>query len=469
MTIFRKSFLLFTSFIVVAMLNTLKSEAAGPRSEVFHSKLANGLEVVVLPDRRAPVITHMVWYRVGAADEPQGKSGIAHFLEHLMFKGTEKIAPGEFSKIIALNGGQDNAFTSNDVTAYFQRIAKDRLPLVMEMEADRMANLRLDEKDVETELKVVLEERRSRVDNEPMSILQEQMSAALYLAHPYGIPVIGWENEIRGLTREDALSFYKRFYAPNNAILVVAGDVEPQEVLALAEKTYGKIPANGAIVKRVRPKEPEPKAERRVIVRDTRAAKPTLQRYYLAPSFNTAAPREAEALTLLARIVGSSNTSRLYTKLVVEAKKASSASGWYSGSSLDDGSIGFYAIAAGDATLEELESLVDEVIAEVQTNGVTQAELDRARNAAIADIIYNSDNQTTMARTYGWALATGRTIEDVEARAERLRGVTVEDVKAVAVKYLTPKRSVTGLLVPVAAQTATVNGIPPVAPGGVIN
>lgn len=469
MTMLVRSLRFFALFIVVAMLNIIKSDAAGPQSRAFYTKLDNGMEVVVLPDNRAPVVTHMVWYRVGAADEPPGKSGIAHFLEHLMFKGTDKIASGEFSKIVALNGGQDNAFTSNDITAYFQRVAKDRLPLMMEMEADRMVNLRLDVKDVETELKVILEERRSRVDNEPMSILQEQMSAALYLSHPYGIPVIGWEHEIRGLTREDALAFYRKFYAPNNAILVVAGDVEPQEVLALAEKTYGKIPANGAVSKRIRPQEPEPQAERRVIVKDARAGKATLQRYYLAPSFNTAAPREAEALTLLARIVGSSNTSRLYTRLVVEAKKASSASGWYSGSSLDDGSVGFYAIAAGDATLDEIEVLMDQVIAEVQAKGVTQEELNRARNAAIADIVYNSDNQSNMARTYGWALATGRTIEDVEARTERLRSVTVEDVQAVAVKYLTPKRSVTGLLVPITVQTATVNGAAPVAPGGVIN
>ncbi len=202
--------------------------------------LANGMQVVVIPDRRAPVITQMVWYKVGAADEPQGKSGIAHFLEHLMFKGTEKIAPGEFSKLIARNGGEDNAFTTHDATAYFQRVAADRLALVMGMEADRMVNLRLSEEDVTTERKVILEERRSRVDNDPSSILSEEMGAALYLAHHYGIPVIGWEHEMKSLSREDAIAFYKQFYAPNNAILVVAGDVEPQAVIKLAQDTFGK-------------------------------------------------------------------------------------------------------------------------------------------------------------------------------------------------------------------------------------
>ena len=213
--------------------------AAAVRAHEF--KLANGLDVVVIPDHRAPVVTQMVWYKVGAADEPPGSSGIAHFLEHLMFKGTDTIPTGQFSKIVARNGGEDNAFTNHDVTAYFQRVAKDRLPTVMEMEADRMANLRLTEEDVVTERNVILEERRSRIDNDPGSILQEQMMAALYENHPYGIPIIGWEHEIEALDREDALTYYKRFYAPNNAILIVAGDVEPDEVKRLAEDTYGKL------------------------------------------------------------------------------------------------------------------------------------------------------------------------------------------------------------------------------------
>jgi zinc protease len=206
--------------------------------------LSNGMQVVVIPDHRAPVVTHMVWYRVGAADEPRGKSGIAHFLEHLMFKSTEKIASGEFSRIVSRMGGQDNAFTSQDATAYFQRIHKDRLGEVMAMEADRMVNLRLTEHEVLTERDVILEERRSRVENNPQAVLDEQMNAVLYYSHTYGIPVIGWEHEIARLTREDALSFYKHHYAPNNAILVVSGDVTPEEVRRLAEETYGKIPAN---------------------------------------------------------------------------------------------------------------------------------------------------------------------------------------------------------------------------------
>jgi zinc protease len=236
--------------IALSPADKAKAEIPSVSKLAFHGKLDNGLEVVVVPDRRAPVVTHMVWYRVGGADEPQGKSGIAHFLEHLMFKGTDKIPAGQFSKIVAALGGQDNAFTAQDITAYFQRVEKGKLPDVMRMESDRMANLKLDEKDVLTERKVILEERRSRVDNDPGSLLQEQMMAAMYVAHPYHTPVIGWAPEIAALNRADALAFYKKYYAPNNAILVVTGDVEPDQVMALAKETYGKIPANPAAVAR---------------------------------------------------------------------------------------------------------------------------------------------------------------------------------------------------------------------------
>src|SRR5680860_1121731 len=266
-----------------------------PSDRVSEFTLANGLQVVVVPDHRAPVVTQLVWYKAGAADEPPGSSGIAHFLEHLMFKGTELIPTGQFSKTIAKNGGEDNAFTNHDVTAYFQRVAKDRLPKVMQMEADRMANLRLAEEDVATERKVIVEERRTRVDNDPGSILQEQMMAALYSNHPYGIPIIGWEHEIGALDREDALSFYKRFYAPDNAILVIAGDVEPEEVRTLAEGLLGEVAPGGLTNVRARPKEPAHFAPVKVTLEDPRAGRTTVQRFYLAPSYASAEPGEAEA------------------------------------------------------------------------------------------------------------------------------------------------------------------------------
>jgi zinc protease len=444
--------LILAGFGVASMAVALDSTRASPR--VVEFTLTNGLQVLVIPDHRAPVVTQMIWYKVGAADEPRGSSGIAHFLEHLMFKGTDSIPPGQFSKIVAKNGGEDNAFTNHDVTAYFQRVAKDRLPTVMAMEADRMANLRLSEEDVTTERKVILEERRSRVDNDPSSILQEQMLAALYTKHPYGIPIIGWAHEVSALDRGDALSFYKRFYGPNNALLVIAGDVEPDEVRRLADETFGKLPPHGAMNGRWRPQEPEHSAPVRVKLEDTRAGRMTVQRYYLAPSYASAVPGEAEALDLLMRIAASGPVSRLYKRLVIEQKTAASAGGWYSDAGLDAGRIAFYAIGAEKISPAELEQAIDGVIAELREGGVTQAELDRARSAYLAELIYTSDSQSRMARHYGWRLATGMTVEDVEAWPERLKQVTVENIRDVARKYLVEKNSVTGILVPVPDQTS---------------
>jgi len=446
--------LILAGFGVASMAFAVARDSASASPRVVEFTLTNGLEVLVIPDHRAPVVTQMIWYKVGAADEPRGSSGIAHFLEHLMFKGTDAILPGQFSKIVAKNGGEDNAFTNHDVTAYFQRVAKDRLPTVMAMEADRMANLRLSEEDVTTERKVILEERRSRVDNDPSSILQEQMMAALYTKHPYGIPIIGWAHEVSALDREDALSFYKRFYAPNNALLVIAGDVEPDEVRRLADETFGKLPPHGAMNGRSRPQEPEHSAPMRVELEDARAGRLTVQRYYLAPSYASAAPGEAEALDLLMRIAASGPVSRLYKRLVIEQKTAASAGGWYSDSGLDAGRIAFYAIGAEKISPAELEQAIDGVIAELRDCGVTQAELDRARSAYLAEFVYTSDSQSRMARHYGWRLATGMTVADVEAWPERLKQVTVENIRDVARKYLLEKNSVTGILVPAPDRTS---------------
>jgi len=433
--------------MTLALAQRIEAQTSERRASEF--TLSNGMQVVVVPDHRAPVVTHMVWYRVGAADEPPGVSGIAHFLEHLMFKSTEKIASGEFSRIVSRMGGQDNAFTSQDATAYFQRIAKDRLAKVMEMEADRMVNLRLTEAEVLTERDVILEERRSRVENNPQAVLDEQMNAVLYYSHPYGIPVIGWEHEIARLTQEDALSFYKRHYAPNNAILVVTGDVTPEEVRRLAEETYGRIPANPEIMPRKRPMDPEQRAARRVEIKDPRAGKPSVQRYYVTPSYVTAEPGEAEALDLLMKITGSGATSRLYQKLVATDKLASTAGGWYGGSSMDFGKIAVYAVPADGVSLSKVEAAIDAVLADIVANGVTEAELERAKKAYLAEYIYESDNQATLARRYGWGLVVGRTVEDIEAWPERISKVTREDIQKVAARYFDPRRSVTGTLLPV--------------------
>ena len=444
----RVSLTTLLAFIMMLAFAQLPLEAE-TNSRATEFTLSNGMQVVVIPDHRAPVVTHMVWYRVGAADETPGVSGIAHFLEHLMFKSTEKIASGEFSRIVSRMGGQDNAFTSQDATAYFQRIAKDRLGQVMKMEADRMVNLRLTEPEVLTERDVILEERRSRVENNPQAVLDEQMNAVLYYSHTYGIPVIGWEHEIARLDREDALTFYKHHYAPNNAILVVSGDVKPDEVRRLAEDSYGRVPANSAIEPRRRPMDPEQRAARRVEIKDPRAGKSSVQRYYVTPSYVTAKPGEAEALDLLMKITGSGATSRLYQKLVAGDKIASSAGGWYGGSSMDFGKIAVYGIPADGVSLTAVETAIDAVLADVAENGVTEAELERAKKSYLAEYIYESDNQATLARRYGWGLVAGRTLEDIEAWPERIAKVTLDDVKKVAARYFDPRRSVTGTLLAV--------------------
>ncbi len=435
------------AFMFAQSLATLEARA---QERVSQFKLANGMQVVVVPDNRAPVVTHMVWYKVGAADEKRGVSGIAHFLEHLMFKSTEKIPVGEFSKIVSRLGGNDNAFTGHDATAYFQRVAKDRLKTVMSMEADRMVNLRLDEKEVLTERDVILEERRSRVENNPQAILDEQMSAALYQNHPYGVPVIGWMHEIAKLSRQNALDFYKEYYAPNNAVLVVAGDVTVAEVKKLAEETYGQIKANHEIAPRVRASEPEKRSPVRVELKDPRAGKTSLTRHYLVPSYTTSAQGEAEALDLLMKIVGQGTTSRLYQALVVDQKIASSASGYYSGGGMDSGKIAVGAVVADGQDVAKIETAIDAVLAEVKANGVTEEELERAKRTYLAEYIYETDNQATLTRRYGWGVVLGRTVEQIDAWPRDISKVTLDQVKEAAQKHLDLRRSVTGIMIPVA-------------------
>ena len=424
-----------------------QANSSRARPNVGHFTLPNGLEVVVIPDRRAPVVTHMVWYKVGAADETPGKSGLAHFLEHLLFKGTAKNPAGRFSKEVAAVGGQENAFTSQDYTGYYQRVARENLKAMMEFEADRMTGLVLTDAQVLPELKVVLEEHNQRVANNPRARLSEQIDAALYLNHPYGRPIIGWRQEIEKLNREEALAFYKRFYTPNNAVLVIAGDVSTEEVRALADETYGKVPKVAEIGPRMRPQEPTPVAARRLTLSDPRVAQPSMHRAYLVPSAATAKPGEAEALEVLAFILGHGNTSRMYRNLVEERSLAVGAGGWYSGSALDMTQFGLYGSPKPGVELQQLEDAIDAVIDNVVANGVTAEEVERATNRLIAESVYAQDNQATMARWYGAALTQGSSVERVQSWPDRIRAVKAEAVHAAAKTYLDKRRSVTGYLI----------------------
>jgi len=433
------------SFSIFA--GSIAHSASGWGPDVTHFTLANGLEVVVIPDRRTPVITHMVWYRVGAADETPGKSGLAHFLEHLLFKGTKQNPQGLFSQTVATIGGQENAFTSSDYTGYYQRTSRDRLKLMMEFESDRMTNLVLTDDVVKPELQVILEERNQRVENNVNARLSEQMEAALYLNHPYGRPVIGWRHEMEGLTRDDALEFYRRFYTPNNAVLIIAGDVTPDEVKKLAEETYGRVPRVTEVKPRVRPQEPRQEAPRTVTLSDPRVTQPSLSRYYLVPSYTSGRAGEAESIDLLTHILGRGANSRLYQKLVVDTGIAVSAGASYYGTALDATRLGVYATPKPGTSLTQVEDAIDAVLAELIEKGVTQEELERSRNRLIADAVYAQDSQSSLARWYGASLTTGLTIEQIRTWPDRLRTVTVDDVKNAAKQALDKRRSVTGYLV----------------------
>jgi zinc protease len=434
-----------TAALLAAAVAGTGHAVAGP--DIAHFVLANGLEVVVIPDHRAPVATHMMWYKVGSADETPGKSGLAHFLEHLMFKGTAKNPAGRFSQVVATIGGQENAFTSSDYTGYFQRVPSEQLKAMMEFEADRMTGLVLTDDVVRPELNVVLEEQNMRVANNPGARLGEQMEAALYLNHPYGRPVIGWRHEIEQLSRDDALAFYRRFYTPNNAILVIAGDVTADAVRMLAEETYGKVPRVAEIKPRVRPQEPVQEAARTVTLADPRVTQPSVNRYYLVPSSVSARPGESEPLEVLAHVLGRGSNSRLYHTLVFAKGIAINAGASYDGTAIDATHLSVYATPTPGTTLPQLEEALDAVLAEIMDKGVTAEELERSKSRMIADAIYANDNQRVMAQWYGAALATGSTIKDVTTWPDRIRAVGADDVREAARRWLDKRRSVTGYLV----------------------
>lgn len=414
--------------------------------QVTTFQLENGMDVVVIEDHRAPAVVHMVWYRAGSADEQPGVSGVAHFLEHLLFKGTEKLAPGEFSEIVKANGGTDNAFTSFDYTAYFQRVAADRLGLMMEMEADRMKNIQLDREDILTERDVIIEERNQRVENDPGSLFREQRMAAQYLNHPYGTPIIGWRHEMVNLDLDDALAYYRQFYSPNNAVLVVAGDVLPDNVLALAQEHYGPIPRNEALPERVRPSEPPQMAERRISFSDPRVAQPYVMRTYLAPERDSGDQRKAAALTLLSEVLGGSQTAVLPQKLQFEEKRAVYAGAFYSGLSLDDTTFGVVNVPAQGVTLEEAEADMDRVIAEFMETGVDPVQLDRIKFQLRAQQVYELDSSNSLANRYGAALTSGLTIEDVHEWPRILQSITPEEIIAAAQEVFDRDNAVTGFL-----------------------
>jgi zinc protease len=379
-----------------------------------------------------------------------------------MFKGTENLAPGEFSEIVARNGGNENAFTGSDYTGYHQTIAKDRLELVMQMEADRMTNLVLDDAAVLPERDVVLEERSQRVDNDPGSRLAEQIEAAQYLHHPYRLPVIGWRHEMESYTREDALDFYRTWYAPNNAVLIVAGDIDAAELRPLAERYYGSIPRRD-VPERRRVQEPPQQAAREVELIDPRVRQPSWSRSYLAPSYTAGATEHAYPLQVLADILGGTSTSRLYRSLVIDQKLAASAGAYYRGSALDDSTFRIYASPRPGVSLDQIEAAVEAELARLAEQPITEEEVARSTRRLVGEAVYARDSLSSAVRSFGVALATGRTVDDVEAWPARIAAVDAQEVNAAAAHVLRAERSVTGRLSPDAAATAAAHDIAPAA------
>lgn len=439
-------FRLPTLVAACALLFSPVAGMAADSEQVTYFTLDNGMEVVVVEDHRAPAVQQMVWYRAGSADEPKGSSGVAHFLEHLLFKATDKMESGEFSATVAANGGRDNAFTSYDYTAYFQRVAADRLELMMQMESDRMKNIRLTPENIRTVRDVIIEERNQRTENSPGALFNEQLNAAQYLNHRYGVPVIGWRHEMEALDLDDALSFYETYYSPNNAILVVSGDVEPEAVRALAEKYYGAIPANPDLPPRLRTQEPPQTAARRLTFYDARVAQPYVTRSYLAPERDPGAQEKAAALTILAEILGGGTTSFLAEKLQFDTQVATYTGAFYRGASLDDTTFTLVVVPAADVTLEQAEDAMDAALASFMQDGVDQAQLDRIKLQIRAEQIYARDDAESVANRYGQALAIGLTVQDVQDWPKVLDAVTADDIMQAAAEIFDRRTSVTGWL-----------------------
>lgn len=423
-------------------------------ADVFDAQsftLKNGLQVVVLPNHRAPVVFQIIAYKVGAADGLPGKNGVAHFLEHLMFKATDKLQAGQFTKEIDRRGGTDNAFTNQDMTAFHQEIAKEDLPLIMSMEADRMTGLKLTDAVVMPERDVIIEERRERTDNEPGAQLQEMMNAALFLNHPYRLPVIGWRHEMEHYTTKDAIDFYHRFYAPNNAILVVAGDVTVDQVRHLAEQDFGNLPRHD-IPPRQRLTEPEQTAPREVNLTSDLVRQSYMVKTYLAPSYRVgldnqpAKDDDAYALQLLSEILGEGTTSRLYRRLVIDDKSATDVASNYDPAAYDLGTFTVYGSPVPGGDMKKVESAIADEIALILKDGVTDDELRSAKQRLRIETVKARDSLSGPAVLIASALATGRSLQDVQAWPDRIAAVTAADIQHAARLVFNDKQSVTGRL-----------------------
>lgn len=411
--------------------------------------LNNGMQVVLIPNNRAPVVTHMLWFKAGAMDEPYGKSGIAHYLEHLMFKGTEQLAPGEFSTTVKKLGGEHNAFTSWDYTAYFESVSVQHLETIMRMGAGRMQNLSPPEKDIHSELNVVIEERRQNIENNPKRHFREQLRTALYPHHPYGKPIIGWMPEIEKLGWEDAREYYDAWYTPANAILVVSGAVTRDELKALSSEIYGQIPAR-SVPERTKALHTGHNGQVQISAADPEIHQPELYRLYKVPGW-TLNKEDSKRLDILSVVLGGGSGSRLYNALVIEQKLATRLYVYYDGFQRDTSELAIHAVPAEGVALEDLDAAIDAEILKLVEDGISEEEFQRAVNQLLADAIYARDSLSGPAMIVGRAMITGVSLDDIETWPEQIEAVSRGDVSVVADKYLNPlsvQNYVTGYLYP---------------------
>ncbi|MFP5408486.1 MAG: M16 family metallopeptidase [Gammaproteobacteria bacterium] len=411
----------------------------GAQATLTDVTLDNGMRVIVKEDRRAPVMVSQVWYRAGSMDEFNGTTGVAHVLEHMMFKGTKSVPPGEFSKRIAAAGGRENAFTSRDYTAYFQQMQKDRLELSMQLEADRMANLVISDDLFAKEIQVVMEERRLRTDDQAQSVVYERLMATAYQTHPYRRPIIGWMDDLQNMTAQDARDWYTRWYAPNNATLVVAGDVKADDVIALAKQHFGTLPAR-ALPERKPQAEPEQIGAKRIVVKAP-AQLPYLLMAWHAPALRDwARDSEPYALQILAGVLSGNDSARLQNRLVKTQQIAVNASAGYDAVTRGPGMFMIDATPAQGKSVAELEKAIRTEIARVQREGISAAELARVKAQVIAADVYQRDSLFYQAMQLGDYVIAGLPPEALERRVEKLRAVSAAEVQAAAKKWLQDER-----------------------------
>lgn len=437
----------FKTFVVFFLLGVSPVLAQSEKVAIEEFRLSNGMQVVLIPSHRVPSVTQMLWYKVGAADDFPGRTGLAHYNEHMMFQGTPTYKAGEFSHIVSSHGGRFNAFTSEDFTAYYVSIAKEQLPLIMELEADRMLNLAPTKENFSKERQVIIEERRMSVENKPNALLAEEMKALLFRNHPYHNPVIGWFSEMEALSQEDVLAFHKQFYHPANAILVVAGDIEKPELQALAEKYYGSLPAGEQYIRHWNV-EPPQRGERHTVMYHANVKQPEFVRYYLAPSVNSQHKELVLPLSLLAQMLGGSNTSLLYQELVVKQKIATNISVSYEGFSVGEDTFEISANPAEHVDLPQLEAAIDTVLAKTDFKALPASDLVRAKTLFRAENIYARDDMEQMARTVGELVSVGLPANYINEWDDGIDKVTSADLAKAGALVLNKKSSVTGYLLP---------------------